>query len=305
MKKKTITWLILLLALTGALVLGFYLGSRGTAPLAVFRHYPVSLLSLEASTMAECVECHEPQDFHTCDTCHDDHGAIELTEVPFYNLVLLTGDVPKPGFVEVNQVLPYRDHPNTMVSVRDFLLSQGVESFEKVIFSSLDGGVVAIDQSELSDLAYFMPYMDGIRFVCEDLHVSTWLKGIRQIIVVGSEKNLVINGVPTSLGRLLEGPTQSMTVESANTMFVSESDGKTRKAVTAMQVQGVMLADVMDLASTTEIKVMDQKGETHLVPIEQAKTGLLLPVQGVLTLVFPERGRAQWISGVVAIENSN
>ncbi len=251
--------------------------------------------------MAECVECHEPQDFHTCQTCHDDHGAIELTEVPFYKLILLSGDVPKPGFVEINQILPYRDQPNTMITVQDFLISQDVTDFEQVVLISNDGGVVAINQVDLSDQAYFMPYMDGIRFVCDDLHVSTWLKGIRQVIVVGAAKDLVLDGEQTSFGRLLLGPMRSMTVESASTMFISADDGITRKAVTAMQVQGVALQDVMNLANNADIQVIDQSGKTHLVQFDQAKTGLLLPVQGVLTLVFPERGRAQWISGVVAI----
>jgi len=301
MKKSILIALLILIVLLGGIGLGFTLGSKGAAPLAVFRHYPMPLLSLEASTMAECAECHEAQDFHTCQTCHDDHGAIELTEVPFYNLVLLSGDVPKPGFVEVNQILPYRDHPNTMITVQEFLKSQQVDDFEQITLISNDGGVVSILKADINEQAFFMPYMDGIRFVDDDLHVSTWLKGIRQVIVVGSQKNLQISGVSTSFGRLLMGPTQVYTVESANTMFVSENDGKMRKAITAMQVQGVALADLIDFSNPGDIQVLDQQGETHLVPAEQARTAILLPIQGVLTLVFPERGRAQWISGVAAI----
>ncbi len=48
MKKSTVIPVLIVLAILGALILGFYLGSRGASPLAVFRHYPVALLSLEA-----------------------------------------------------------------------------------------------------------------------------------------------------------------------------------------------------------------------------------------------------------------
>ena len=281
---------------------GFFLGSRDAMTVTVLRHYPWDLLSQEVSTMGECVECHEAQDFHTCQTCHDDHGAIELTEVPFYNLVMLTGDVPQPGFVEVNEILPYRDHPNTMITVKDFLAGRGINEFDQLTLFSDDGGMVTIQKSELTDRAYFLPYMDGIRFACEDLHVSTWLKGIRKIVVVGSSTPLTIDGQPTSLGRLLMGPERAVTVEAANVMLVSEVDGQIRKAVTALRLQGVGLAEWMDFEDTREIQVVDQSGAAHLISIEEAQTGILVPIQGVLTLVLQERGRSFWIEDVVRVE---
>lgn len=32
-----------------------------------------------------------------------------------------------------------------------------------------------------------MPHVDGVRFAAHDLHVSTWLKGIARMIVVGRD----------------------------------------------------------------------------------------------------------------------
>ncbi|HSQ27092.1 MAG TPA: hypothetical protein VLM80_08200 [Anaerolineales bacterium] len=294
--------IILVISLMVAGGLGFIFGAQDTNPISVIRHYPLDILSFEASTMVECVECHEAQEFHTCQTCHDDHGAIELTEVPFYNWILFSGDVPKPDFVEINQILPYREHPNTMISVLDFLKSQGVEDFEQVGLYSDDGGVVLIEKSELPQQAYLMPYKDGIRFACEDLHVSTWIKGIRKIIVIGSEKPLVIDGEHTSLGRLMLGQTTKVTVEATNVMLVSETDGKTRKAVTASQFEGIALADVMNFDPGQPLIVVDQSGTLHQIAAEDALSGILVPIRGVLTLVLPERGRSFWIENVVKVE---
>jgi hypothetical protein len=284
---------------------GFLLGAQDSNPLTVVRHYPLELLSEEATTMVECVECHEPQDFHTCQTCHDDHGAIELVEVPFYNWILFSGDVPKPDFVEINQVLPYRDQPNTMISVLDFLSSQGVEDFERVGLYSDDGGVVLIEKSELTQDAYLMPYKDGIRFACEDLHVSTWIKGIRKIIVIGAETPLTIAGEQTSLGRLMSEKTVKVTVEATNVMLVSAVDGKTRKAVTALQLEGIALADVMEIGASDQFQVVDQNGKTVQLSADEARTGVLVRIRGVLTLVLPDRGRSLWIENVVEINKTN
>ncbi len=283
--------------------LGFAIGSDEINPLNVVRHYPISLLAEEASGMVECVECHEAQEFHTCQTCHDDHGAIELVEVPFYNWIFLTGDVPEAGFVEINEILPYREQPNTMISVIEFLEQQGVEQFEKVGLFSDDGGVVIIEQSQLTDEAYLMPYKDGIRFACEDLHVSTWIKGIKTIVVVGSETDLTINGEKTSLGRLWMGPVRTVQVEAANVMFVSEVDGQMREAVTATLMKGIALEDILDLESLQGVEITDQDGNAKKLTLAEAQTGLLVPIRGVLTLVFPDRGRAQWIENVVQVES--
>lgn len=284
---------------------GYLLGTQDSNPLSVVRHYPMELLSEEAATMVECVECHEPQDFHTCQKCHDDHGAIELIEVPFYNWILFSGDVPKPDFVEINQVLPYREQPNTMISVLDFLKSQGVEDFQQIGLFSDDGGVVLIEKSELTQEAYLMPYKDGIRFACEDLHVSTWIKGIRKIVVVGVQTPLVMDGKSTSLGRLMLGKTIKVTVEATHVMLVSETDGETRKAVTALQLEGVSLADVIEIGESDQLQVTDQNGKTFQLTADEARTAVLTPIRGVITLVLPDRGRSLWIENVVIIEKIN
>jgi len=90
-----------------------------------------------------------------------------------------------------------------------------------VTLVSGDGGFVTIAPDQLTDQALLLPYTDGIRFASEDLHVSSWLKNISQIIVVGEETPLKIDGNETSLGRLLLGPTQEVTVEETQVMLKS------------------------------------------------------------------------------------
>ncbi len=108
----------LLPAIVGVVVIiiiggiGFALGA-GTMPVSVVSHYGSGFLMEEARTMNECAECHDAVDFHTCTTCHDDHGAVEFADVPFYNMIVLTGDVPEPGFIRLNDILPYRAQPHT------------------------------------------------------------------------------------------------------------------------------------------------------------------------------------------------
>ncbi len=89
-------------------------------------------------------------------------------------------------------------------------------------------------------------YEDGIRFASEDLHVSAWLKGIRRIVVVGRETPLTVAGEATSIGRLLLGPIQYLTVEQTQVMLKSEEDGEVRSAQVGSRLRGVPLTTLLD-----------------------------------------------------------
>ena len=109
-----------------------------------------------------------------------------MANVPFDDLILLQGDVPEPGYIPVNDILPYRDQPGTHVALLDFLAEQGVTEFESVTLASRDEGWITIERANLTAEALLMPHVDGVRFAAENLHVSTWLKGVWRIIVVGA-----------------------------------------------------------------------------------------------------------------------
>ena len=296
----------MILAIVGASVVGgvavaVATGAKVAAPARSAFNYPWAMLADEAETMNDCVECHEPAKFHTCDTCHDDHGSAEMANVPFDELILLQGDVPKPGYIPVNEILPYRDQPGTHVALLDFLVDHGVDDFESVTMASRDEGWVTIERDNLTAEALLMPHVDGMRFAAENLHVSTWLKGVWRIIVVGPDKPLTMDGYRTSIGRLLLGPTRSVTLEQTDVMLRSESDGRVRKGKTAARVEGAGLADIVGDPGFDSLLVRDAAGEEHVLSAAEARGAVLAQMGNRVVLVLPERGRVQWIAGVVEL----
>lgn len=298
---KLLTLLLVFFVILFAVLVAFLLLGGGNA-LAVATEYPWTILASEAGEMHECAECHEGDEFHTCDDCHDDHGAIELAGVPFYAYVELLGDVPQPGFVQIAEILPYPEMPYTHITLTAFLENHEAGDFESVTLVSGDGGFVNLERQALTERALLLPYQDGIRFASEDLHVSTWLKGIRRIIVIGDQQPLLVGGQATSFGRLLLGPTRAVTVEAAAVMLVSDLDGQIRKAQTASRMEGVALEDLFAGMAYEQFVVVDEDGQEHRWPAGEVPGAILTTVQGQLTLVLPERGRAQWIEGVQALD---
>jgi hypothetical protein len=259
------------------------------------------MLSDEAETMNDCVECHEPAKFHTCDSCHDDHGSAEMANVPFDDLILLQGDVPEPGYIPVNDILPYRDQPGTHIALLDLLAEQGASEFESVTLASRDEGWITVERENLTAEALLMPHVDGVRFAAEDLHVSTWLKGVWRIIVVGPDKPLTLDGYRTSIGRLLLGPTAGVTLEQTDVMLSGGVDGQVRKAKTASRIEGAGLANIVADPDFNALMVRDADGTEHTLTAAEARGAVLAQMGSQVVLVLPGRGRAQWIDGVVEL----
>ena len=305
MSKLALVPLLLAALVVGGIVAAFAMNSRAMAPAQSALHYPWSILAEEAEMMNDCAECHEAEHFHTCSSCHDDHGSAEMANVPFNALVHLAGDVPEGGFVPVNEIVPYRDRPGSHMAFLDFLADQGVTDFESVTLASRDGGFVTLDRAHITQEALLMPHVDGIRFAAEDLHVSAWLKGISQIIVVGSDRPLVLDGYHTSFGRLLMGPTRSLTIDQTDVMLKSATDGQIRKAKTAGRIEGVPAENVVDDPGFEQLMVRDVEGNEYLFSAKEAKGALLAQLRGrpEVVLVLPEAGRSQWVAGVVEISS--
>ncbi len=297
-----VSLLILGIVLLGGAGLLVVLGAPVAAPATAALHFPWALLSAESRTMVECVECHEPDTFHTCETCHDDHGSAELAAVPFDDLILLAGDFPEPGYVAVNEILPYRDQPNTHIALLDLLAERGAGDFQTVTLASRDEGFVTLDRAHLTAGALLMPHTDGVRFAAEDLHVSTWLKGVWRVVVVGPETPLTIDGRQTSIGRLLLGPTRSVTVEETTVMLKSETDGQIRSALTAARIEGAPVEVLTGGSAFEALTVRDARGEERTLSAPEVQGALLAQLSGRVTLVLPDRGRSEWIADVVSIE---
>jgi hypothetical protein len=293
--------IIVVAVVLGGVAVAVAMGAKVAAPARSAFNFPWAMLADEAERMNECVECHEPDKFHTCETCHDDHGSAEMANVPFNDLILLQGDVPEPRYIPVNEILPYRDQPGTHIMLLDFLAEQGVSEFESVTLASRDEGWITVDKDNLTDEAMLMPHVDGVRFAAENLHVSSWLKGIWRIIVVGPDRPLTLDGYRTSIGRLLLGPTVSVTVEQTDVMLRSETDGQMRKAKTASRIEGAGLADIVADPGFDELLVRDADGGEHMLTAAEARGAVLVQMGQQLVLVLPDRGRVQWIVGVAEL----
>jgi len=170
-KKRILIFILIVLVLLGTTIAILLITKP--MPVALLQQYELSQLWHEAEIMNECAECHDSVDFHSCETCHDEHGAVELTGVRFFEVVDLTGDVPDPSFVRVNELMPDQDNRGTHITVFDFLAQNGVEEFESVTFITNDGGLTTIEQAYLDETAMLVPYIDGVRFVTESVHSST------------------------------------------------------------------------------------------------------------------------------------
>jgi len=297
-------WLVLVIAaalVVGGVAVAVATGAKAAAPARSAFHFPWGMLADEAETMNDCVECHEPDKFHTCETCHDEHGSAEMASVPFDDLILLQGDVPDPGYIPVNDILPYRDQPGTHVTLLDFLAEQGVGEFESVTLASRDEGWVTVERDNLTAEALLMPHVDGVRFAAENLHISTWLKGVWRIVVVGVDKPLMLDGYRTSIGRLLLGPTASVTIEQTDVMLRSEADGQIRKAKTASRIEGAGLENIVADPGFDTLLVREADGTQHTLTDAEARGAVLAQMGQHTVLVLPSRGRAQWIVDVVEL----
>jgi hypothetical protein len=295
-------WIPVIVGLAVVVTLGVVAArAQVLAPVQMMFHYPLNLLTEEVQTMNDCVECHEPAEFHTCTTCHDDHGSVEMAAVPFDDLLRLEGDVPQPGYIPINDILPYREYTSTHISLLDFLVQQKVTDFESVTLASRDEGFVTIEQPNLTPSGLLVPHIDGMRFVDENLHVSSWLKGIWRIIVVRKETPIQIDGQPTSMGRLLLGPTRSITIEQTDTMFKSPTDGQVRKAKTASRIEGAPIEILVAHPDFRTLIVRDENGKETTLSAEEAQGALVAQVREHATLVLPGRNRSRWIEDIAEI----
>lgn len=307
MEKKSKRWIIFLavaLFLTvGVIVL--ILVTTKPMPVKLLSEYDMKSLWADGKTMNECAECHSSSDFHTCDTCHDEHGAVELSGITFFEVVELTGDVPDPAFIRVNEVMPNQENAGTHITLYDFLAQNGVDqdSFESVTFTSSDGGLVTIEAQYLDETAMLVPYIDGVRFVTNSVHSSTWLKGINRIVVVGIDTPLLIDGTATSIGRLLLGETARLTVEGSDVMLKDDAD-QISHALVANWVDGVLLTTLLSDPNASSVTVTDINGDIFELTIEEIRNAAIAIVRDHVTLVLPDRGRSAWLVDIVKIESN-
>jgi hypothetical protein len=170
-----------------------------------------------------------------------------------------------------------------------------------VTLASRDEGWITIERDNLTSEALLLPHVDGVRFAAENLHVSTWLKGVWRVIVVGPDRPLTLDGYRTSIGRLLLGPTASVTIEQTDVMLRSEADGQIRRAKTASRIEGAGLSNIVADPGFDTLLVRDASGGEHTLTAAEAQGAVLAQMGQQIVLVLPGRGRAQWIADVVEL----
>jgi hypothetical protein len=299
--RRWIFWLIGVLLLVAVLVL--VVVATKPMPVALLSEYGLDTLWEEGLQMNECAECHTTEEFHMCDTCHDDHGSVEFSGVPFSSIVNFTGDVPDPSFLKINAIIPDQENVGTHITVPDLLAQQGVEDFESVTFMSNDGGSATVEAQYLDKTAMLVPYVDGIRFASEIVHASSWLKGIVKIVVVGQETPLLIDGEATSIGRLLLGDQMQVTIEGTDVML-ADDDGNLSHAFVANWIQGAPLISLLKNKTPEEITVTDVSGNTITLSGEEVTNAVITMIYDKVTLVLPDRGRSAWPVDIVEIESN-
>jgi hypothetical protein len=272
-------------------------------PIALLSEYKFSTIWQEGKMMNDCAECHDGEDFHSCETCHDDHGAVELANVTFFEVIEFTGDVPDPSFIRVNAILPDQENLGMHITLFEFLSQNGVIDFETVSFFTNDGGLTTIEKRYLDETAMLVPYIDGVRFITESVHSSTWLKGITRIHVVGKDKPLRIDSDQTSIGRLLLKDTTRLTVEGSDVMLTNDS-GETSHAFVANWVEGVPLLPLLANPQTDLITITTFNGEAIELSESEIQGAVLAIVRDEVTLILSDRGRSTWPTEIVAIESN-
>lgn len=305
MPKKNNRW-ILLLSIALILVISILIWAiiaTKPMPVALLQNYGLDTLWDQGQVMNECSECHRGTDHHTCDTCHDDHGAVELSGIRFYEVVELTGDVPDPAFIRINAVMPDQANAGTHIKLTDLLSQYDIDNFSSVTFTTNDGGLTTIEAQYLDETALLVPYLDGVRFVTESVHVSTWLKGIKQIIVISEERPLLIDGQATSIGRLLTGDTVRLTVEGSDVMLLDE-EGNTSHALVANRAEGALLLPLLENQNPDSVKVTLAGGDFTELTGDEIEGAVIAIVRGQVTLILPARGRSVWPADIIAIESN-
>jgi len=258
---------------------------------------------VSAAALVTSPQLHGIWDDFRCYNCHGEiHGAVKVEDVPFNAFVLLTGDVPKAEYIRVNDIFPYRQREDAAISIPDFLAQYGVLGFAGVNLVSSDGGIVFLQREYITEKSLLVPYLEGIRFADENQHVSTWLKGVSKIVVIGTEKPLIVDGIGYSIGEILGENTHTVVTERGRAMYRRPGTEKTYRGEYSHLVEGKLLDDLIQ-GTYSALTVTSRDGDTHHIPAAKTEGAVIGMVRGVPTLVFPDTTRRDWISDVVGIRS--
>lgn len=238
-----------------------------------------------------------------CASCHDVHAAIEWKDAPFQSQVWILGDVPEATYFFVNDLFPYRmGERGDAISLLDLLARYGAKEVSRVAIESLDGGIVVLKREYITQESMLVPYMEGIRFKDQNQHESTWLKGVRWIIVEGTDTPLVIDDKATSMGRVLLQDRTTVVAEGGDAIYKSPLDGKIYRGDYAHTYTGARLSQLLAAGrSYSRLRAGDEKGRSKEFTREEVDGALIATVSGRPALLLPQASRGKWVVGLVRI----
>jgi hypothetical protein len=240
----------------------------------------------------------------TCSNCHELHAAIEWTDAPFQSQIWVLGDVADATYFMVSDLFPYHlQTEDSRLSLNDLLSKCGVTGFEQVALQSLDGGLVILDRQYVTEESLLLPYLEGVRFRDQNQHQSTWLKGVRWVIVTGADRPLTIDGEPTSLGRMMLRETTMVTEGGSTAMFSSPLDAKIYRAVYTHTYPGGALRGWLANPNFETLRVTNAQGQVREFDAATATRAALILQDGQILFASPDLSRRDWVKEVVAIES--
>lgn len=244
-----------------------------------------------------------------CSECHEGHGSVVNPEVNVNGTIVFTGDTPKDEFIPVSDIFTLKQIdlvtlksqndegvPSRGVPVVDFLKAHGVSDFEKIILYA-DDFEVTVAKDQMNDETVFVPHTYSVRILSSNMPVSTWLKNIKTIVVVGSESgdSISLNGKDISFGEMLDNGVQSMVNNRRTNGYVYQD--KSYQFEAGYVVTGISVKDLLFKEGYTDFSKVTVKGsdEKTYARDEVLKGSLFLTRdQGSIKLATADKTRPNW-----------
>ena len=242
-----------------------------------------------------------------CSECHaEGHGSVIAPDVNVNGTILLTGDAPQDEFVVVDRIfdLPQRDIstlesqyeggvPSRGVPVLEFLRAHNVSDFDRLVLYAEDFRL-SLARDQVTEDTVFVPIDYSVRILAPNMPISTWLKGIRTIVVVdeGASDAISINGKSVSFGQMIETGMQTMPVSEKTISYIYQNE--TFGYDTSFMVTGVSLKDFLISEGYTGFKSVNIDGLSISGNGVLKGSYFLTRNNGSIVLATSDKNRISW-----------
>jgi hypothetical protein len=244
---------------------------------------------------------HLPAGGGRCVTCHDLHGAVVLDELHTDVWIRLTGDLPKPVWVETAKLFGYERDGVVGVRLLDLLADYGCTKFRQLVIISADGGHVSIDGDDVTDTTLLVRHLDSVRLVDERLPSPSWLHSILEICIVASDPALQIGDELTTFGELVSGSRRQAITEPTRVALDDQDAGVVRRCVLSRLTPGVRVCDLVGPAAGRVTVTAAERSVTF--DADEVRNAIICRDErdGRVMLALPDKRRGSWLADVTAV----